>query len=268
MIYSRRTIIESLDLLEIKTNADIDQFAITYDIQEYAVGTSKTHKVNGIRKYLTNGKAPEELVIEAVSDLIERELRRLEKMNSWGDGPTLEQEYPKLMSLLRQDGFNIVDYKLVRELPESLTVWKYESELFTLLDKYSFLTCRGHLEQAIDNHAIGNWAAANAQMRAFMEGLFDAMADKIFGDRVKDFSSTTKRDWLGKTIPPILDPALNEIEEQGKNFSNGFMKRLHPEGAHAGLSNLEDSTFRLHLVILVASHYLRKFDQGVTVPNI
>jgi len=37
-----------------------------------------------------------------------------------------------------------------------------------------------------------------------------------------------------------------------------FFRRLHPQGAHPGLSAEEDSTFRLHLVLLVGRQLLRR----------
>jgi hypothetical protein len=37
-----------------------------------------------------------------------------------------------------------------------------------------------------------------------------------------------------------------------------FFRRLHPAGSHPGLSDEDDSTFRLHLVLLVARNLLRR----------
>ena len=40
---------------------------------------------------------------------------------------------------------------------------------------------------------------------------------------------------------------------------NGLFNRLHPEGNHPGLSDEDDSTFRLHIVIIVARLLLRRY---------
>jgi len=42
--------------------------------------------------------------------------------------------------------------------------------------------------------------------------------------------------------------------------SHVVFKRLHPQGAHPGLSDEEDSTFRLHMVLLLCWLFLRRLD--------
>jgi hypothetical protein len=58
----------------------------------------------------------------------------------------------------------------------------------------------------------------------------------------------------------ILRADLNEWGLEGKNFTNGLMKRLHPEGAHPGLSNEKDSLFRLNVVLLTARLLLDRWE--------
>jgi len=48
-----------------------------------------------------------------------------------------------------------------------------------VLDCHNFGTAKGHLEQAMENHARGNWAAANGQLRTFFDSLLDAMAERL-----------------------------------------------------------------------------------------
>jgi integrase len=52
---------------------------------------------------------------------------------------------------------------------------------------------------------------------------------------------------------------------KGGGFVNGLAKRLHPQGSHPGLSDQEDSTFRLHTVLLTARLLLERFDVTTTV---
>jgi hypothetical protein len=59
----------------------------------------------------------------------------------------------------------------------------------------------------------------------------------------------------------FLSIPLNEWNNDGKGFINGLVKRLHPQGAHPGLSDEEDCTFRLHVVLLTAALLLRRFDK-------
>jgi len=71
-------------------------------------------------------------------------------------------------------------------------------------------------------------------------------------------SSENRRHRLASLNPPFLHVDLNEWSGDGKNFINGVLRRLHPDGPHPGLSDEEDSTFRLHLMILIARLLLRR----------
>lgn len=42
------------------------------------------------------------------------------------------------------------------------------------------------------------------------------------------------------------------------HFSDGLIARLNPQGSHPGLSDQEDCTFRLHIVIITARLVLRR----------
>jgi hypothetical protein len=153
--------------------------------------------------------------------------------------------------------------KLRSVLPESVPVAQEEDELRCLLSKYGFTTAQGHLDQAIAAHTRGDWASANSQLRSFIEALFDDIAQELSGGATEALkSSHARREWLAKCTPAFFESALNEWEINGKGgFVQGFWKRLHPDGSHPGLSDERDCTFRLHLVIIVAGYFLRRFDQ-------
>jgi hypothetical protein len=61
-------------------------------------------------------------------------------------------------------------------LPEELGLPAVDDEVHVLLKHFGFSEPLGHLGQGIEAHARGDWAAANAQFRTFLEGLFDAIA--------------------------------------------------------------------------------------------
>ena len=123
-------------------------------------------------------------------------------------------------------------------------------------------TAKGHLDQAIENHARENWAAANGELRKVLENMFDEIAERLArAAKVITPRGHARRQLLANIDPPFLIEALGEWSsgpEQGKNFVNGIFKRLHPEGGHPGLSDEEDCTFRLHMVLLVARLFLRR----------
>jgi len=147
---------------------------------------------------------------------------------------------------------------LRRALPQVLDLPAADDEVHLLLDGYGFAVPKGHLDQGIAAHARGDWAAANAQFRPFIESLFDSIAEHLAAGAPLPAARNQRRIWLANRNPPFFLAALNEWDGQGHGFLEGFFRRLHPAGAHPGLSDEDDSTFRLHLVLLVGRNLLRR----------
>lgn len=171
-------------------------------------------------------------------------------------------KYPVLANALKRDGYIIKGRTIKKLLPEEIEEAKTENELFVLLKKFDFSTSFGHLKQAIDNHTQGNWAGANGQFRPFIESLLIEIC-KFLLPANKCENASSAINLLSKTAsPPFLREDLNEVEGNNCNkpFIEGFWKRLHPEGTHPGLSDGEDSTFRYHIVIVVAHYLLNRLE--------
>lgn len=163
---------------------------------------------------------------------------------------------------LARDGFVVTDEGELRSmLPEMAALPRAQNEVHSLLEELC-MDAMVHLNQALDNHARAQWEAANAALRTFMEGLFNEIAERLAPDRA---ASTPKghprRQLLADLEPPFLIEKCGEWsrgKEEGKNFVNGVFKRLHSDGSHAGLSDEDDCTFHLHLVLVVARHFIRR----------
>jgi len=162
---------------------------------------------------------------------------------------------------LGRAGYSIEDGHLRRTLPEAIDLPAADDEVHVLLNRYNLATPLGHLDQAITAHGRGDWAASNGQIRSSLESLLDEIAYLLVPNvsRVPN-QGETRRQALADLQPPFLSGDLNEWGNQGKNLVNGVFKRLHPQGAHPGLSDEEDSTFRLHLVLLLSRLFLRRLD--------
>ena len=90
--------------------------------------------------------------------------------------------------------------------------------------------------------------------------LLDELAERLNGGAAGlPPNGNQRRQWLAETN--FFIGALNEWTGQGTGFLEGFYRRLHPQGAHPGLSDEDDSTFRLHLVLLVARLLLKRLQQ-------
>jgi hypothetical protein len=162
---------------------------------------------------------------------------------------------------LNLDGYSINDNGTLNTIvPVSLPIAPKQTVVEELLITHDFTTADGHLHQALNAHARGDWAAANSQMRVFIESLFDSFADRLLTAPLPH-NSYQKKEKLARLDPPFIDPTLNEWDfSQPKGFLQGFWNRLHPSGSHPGLSDEDDCTFRLQLVFIVAHRFLKRFD--------
>lgn len=264
--FSRATIVETISYLDALTHAELDRLLLKYDLEKVASSKlgSKTARLNALMQHLfdhPDEKGP--LGSDMAFELIEYVVGRVYKRNY---DITMFELYPEeLTNVLRQDGYTIEEGKLKSMLPESIRLAEQSNQLDSLLSKYNFSTARGHLELARNAHTRGEWASANAQLRSFVEALFDSIAEKLAGDTASiPSTSALRREFLATMKPPFFLTNLNEWEINGKGgFIQGLWRRLNPEGSHPGLSDEEDSTFRLHTVLLTATHYLRRLDQRI-----
>ena len=266
--FSRITIVEAISSLEHLTHAELDRFLLKFGLEEIApqdIG-SITSRLNALIKYLIDNpdeKGPDgaNLTFEIIEDVLEP------KPSYYGRPVSpIEERLPKLVNSLKRDGYIIKNGVLKTMLPENIQLAEKENELNSLLDKFGFTTAKGHLEQAISAHTRGDWASANSQLRSFVESLFISIVEKLANDNtiLPPPKYYQRCEFLAKLDPPFLLSVLNEWRLGRKcGFLQGFWKRLHPQGSHSGLSDEEDSTFRLHLVILTAHYYLKRLDNRI-----
>jgi hypothetical protein len=263
MRFSRRTVIAAIGMLERLTQAKLTRFL--YELGPEFPRWAGNESLS-LPKRLNNvigvyDQSPERLVSdgEALADvLVEKAMSLLIPDIVLGDD---EREFRRRLAI---DGFVLRDGNLLRALPEDLRLPAVQDELSRLLKKHSLIVPQGHLDQAVDAHSRGNWASANSQIRTFLESLFDEMAARLDpATAAVTPSGHQRRQLLANIVPAFLDRTLNEWGDNGVGFVNGLMFRLHPQGSHPGLSDEEDSTFRLHVVLLTARLMLVRFDMLV-----
>lgn len=146
-------------------------------------------------------------------------------------------------------------------LPGEVDLPAADDEVHQLLKQFGFTVPLGHLDQAIDAHTRGDWAAANSQIRTFLEGLLSDIALRIDPQKAAELaSSENRRAWLAER--GFLSSSRNEWTNDGKNYLNGLFKMLHTDGSHPGLSDEDHSTFRLHLGLITGRTLLRRLNNG------
>ena len=178
--------------------------------------------------------------------------------------------WPEQTALLRglaRDGYVLEedeDTQAIRlriALPEEVALPETDDEVRGLLRQLGFQVAAGHLEQAIEAHTRGDWAAANAQLRTFLESLFGAIAFAVDGQAASNCANAENQRAL-LASKGFLAADRNEWTPDGKNFINGLFKMLHTDGSHPGLSDEDHSTFRLHVVLVSARTFLRRLTYG------
>lgn len=272
--FSRGTVIEALRALEIYSNhADVSRFLLKFGLEKEAPENlgSKTKRINALISYLINnpnkkGPLGSDLSFEIIENIIEYHQPHYKKPYIILDGyepPSLEDQLPDFVNSLKRDGYIIQNGKLKKMLPDAVHLPEKEDELTYLLNKFEFDIAKGHLEQAISAHTRGQWASANGQLRSFIESLFDSILRKIDSNSTQTGYNAFEK--LAILPSPFLLTESNEWKKgnNGCGFLHGFWNMLHPNGSHPGLSDKEESTFRLQFVILTASHYLKRLDRRI-----
>ena len=190
--FSRPTILAAVEVLSPETRPEFEYLMLELGLEETTAGRGQW--ISSMRASFADFcvKNPDfesphgplaEVVVRAACEAIDTR-----PTPPWVKAPDLERyqgrefsvpSYVKLRRGLQRDGFTLDSSGLRRVLPEQMDLPAADDEVQHLLSKFSFSTAKGHLEQAIDAHTRGNWASANSQLRAFLEGLLDDIADRL-----------------------------------------------------------------------------------------
>jgi hypothetical protein len=268
--FSRGTVLAAIELLERLSHADFTRFLYELGpdfpqwVESEAVSLKKRlNSFMGIydqdpNRPIDGWETIQEAIVQKAVSLV-----RDYKPSRWSPVPPWLSSQQEFCRRLEVDGFVVSDGKLSASLPESVGLPTMQDQLRALLGKHNLQTALGHLDQALDAHARAHWAAANSQIRAFFDGLLDEICERIEPKAKSLSSGQPRRAQLAEQ--GFLSRDLNEWNDNGLGFINGLAKRLHPQGAHPGLSNHDDSTFRLHVVLLTARLLLVRYDAQRTM---
>lgn len=249
--FSRKTILEIVKALNFQTYDEVERFGLEFGLEKVVSGNYLKEKVTSIAKHLIShpeALGPNDAALSV--EIIDYAIKHHHGFKSF------TESYTDLAHSLERDGFEITDSGLRRKLPIEFPIVEQEDELISLLKKFGFDTAIGHYHQALAAHGRGEWAAANAQLRTFVEEFFNKTQEIVCPGPYS--SSNDRRAALAKASFFVSE--YNEYLFNGTGFVEAFWKRLHPEGSHPGLSKQSDSTFRLHLVILVIHHFITRLE--------
>lgn len=282
-MFSNRTLFEMCKVIQRYSHAEINQIISIFNLTPNIIGEQLTTIAKATRifndfRYRTKDLPKlfsDDIQIDLLQFIVDKYFDNHPEHESgdtiiyYGRGPAISFDnaftvnHAQLANSLKRDGFIIIGREVRKLLPKEIQEAKIESELVHSLDDFKFEQSKGHLVQAIQNHSMGNWAAANAQFRPFIESLMVEISNHLlpgnnaetFAQAIKLLSSTAK--------PPFFSTDLNEVtnDKDSDSFVQGFWIRLHPEGVHPGLSNEDDCSFRYHISIIVANYFLRRLKE-------
>jgi hypothetical protein len=269
--FTRPTIIAANEFItdRVKTHAQLNRITLRLGLEQYiptesSVTIERKCDVLG-RMILDRGGIVIETVDGALT-LAEAFVREAVNLAQNGSSDLLQQ---RLERGLARDGYVVFggewnDSPTLRmALPEEIDLPATDDEVRMLLKSFGFVTAAGHLDQAVQTHTRGEWAAANAQLRTFLEGLFNEIAHHIDPTKASAVQNGVNlRQMLADGSIGFLAVDRKEWSADGKNYIEGLFKMLHTDGSHPGLSNEDHCTFRLHLVLVTARTFLRRLQHG------
>jgi hypothetical protein len=261
--FSRRTIIVAIEELEGLSQAQFTRLLLKLgaDFSRWVPGESSSvaKRANALigvydqwpDRQVDGGEFLSDVLVAAAAARVRDEVYSFAE-----DRPAL---HPLAVALAR-DGYTVSGGQALPTVPEPFTPARADDALSGLLAKHSFTVPLGHLTQGLDAHSRGDWAASNAQVRVFLESLLDELAVRVDPAAAAIPSGHPRRSKLAAA--GFFFREFNEWDDDGRGYVNGLFRRLHPHGAHPGLSSEEDSTFRLQTVVLVARLLLLRFERG------
>lgn len=277
--FNRTCVIAACDLVarKINTNAELETLMLEWELENEVTAETINKKILMLKRFAIDNPDWTVTTISEMSlhaAIIREALVRHSNTMSVTD-LDCDPIWRKLEFGLARDGFSLCKreeadldgsyWELRRNYPDidGLNLHKVEDEVSHLLLKHGFETTKEHLRLAINNFDQGNWTAANGELRKTLVSMLDEVAKRRnpteYQNRDKE---EQRREILVLGENPFLYERLNEWNSGGgkADFVHGLINRLSPEGGHPGLSDEDDSSFRLHTVLIALRLFLKRFD--------
>lgn len=261
--FSRPTIVAAAEFLEGHKQAQFNQLVTRLGLEQEIssdASVSVAKKADSLARIVV--QRPETVLdtlngTMTLAEAVVREAVQLMKSGStFGGQPALERGLARDGYVVTFEGYG-TEPLLRAALPSEIELPATDDEVHELLKGFQYVVPLGHLDQAIEAHTRGDWAACNSQLRTFLESLFDHLAGTAAPQDVAQRPTSENRRALLAEIG-FLATDRNEWTQDGKNYINGLFKMLHTDGSHPGLSDEDHSTFRLHIVLVTARTFLRR----------
>ena len=211
-------------------------FEYSVDAHDPGAGSNRATRSLALVRVIEAGQA-EIAADEALVELANRSLA-----NEYA-----RENHSALLASLALDGLEWGVDRLVPAMPVPAQPSPQVSALEMDLDGRGLPVAATHYRQAIDNFVDGNFEAANGQLRSFLEALFRGMG-VLNGAQAN----------VGPNAAVLHLRTVGHLDDAECQFLRGLWAGAQDNGPHAGLSNEEEATFRLHASTAAARYILRK----------
>lgn len=196
------------------------------------VGSNKEARAQDLLHTLRHSSRPQDH--KGALELARLVLVKGKPRPDWMQRPSPEW-WTELRDAVAADGweFDAANDRLVPTVPGTVVADEV-SWIEAELRRRGWTTAAEHYRQAIDSFASGNWAAANSQLRTFYEAV-----TRVAGGTEGIGGAGQVQAAIGN-----LDAAGSLIGGEA-DFAKKLWKMLHPGGSHPGLSDEDESRFRL-----------------------
>jgi len=270
--FTRQTLLAASDLIEeAGTNAGFDLMVQRLELDQWVPSGSG---ISVSKKRVVFNKAlleRAEIVFRAREGQMTHGEALVREAVRMMTSPSRYEHQSQLERCLARDGFTVswdegdcgqgTPPWLRRSLPQNVDLPAGDDQVHRHLKNFDFLRSCSHLDQAIDAHTRGDWAAANAQIRTFLESLILEIATKIAPDDLPG-NAGLNNGFQALAKCGFLSESRSEWNQDGKGMLNGLLKMLHSDGSHKGLSDEDHSTMRLHLALVIARTLLNRLANG------
>lgn len=246
MRFSRRTLAAlARALSHLISHSEISNLG--YELGVEAPGLNKLDRCTNLIKNLESltlrtGTANDEVILE----LLQRYVASVDETVM----PHING-IPGLLAVLKVEGYEIMGHRIIPTTPEPAALAPQISALEAALVNRSLAVAARHYGQACDNLTVGNFEAANGQIRSYLENLFITLAQQASGTSFSDASAALQH---------MKDKGFLEAAEW--NTLRGFWDLCQSRGPHHGLSDPDEAVFRLHMATSIGRYILVRISQS------
>jgi len=286
-VFSKQLILKAVEFLLMVSHAEMNNKIVFYDLDGRGIDLKESlpNIRNAVGQYLISNpnvvdNHGDSILLRMMNNVVEKMLQNVAMGIDGFDEERKEFRSDRdFYRFLRLDGYdiNFQNLCIVEDLALYLQVAEKNDEIIEMLKRYDFNTSLGHYNQAKSSYLGANYAALNGQLRTFVEAIFQDMAAYIRHcepanadiNIVNEINAQSAMIIFAKCNYPILNFNLNEWDgnNQTMSYFPAFWKRLHPQGCHPGLPEMNEAIYRFQLVVLNIELLVSRFQLAYPLRN-